>query len=86
MGAGGGLRATSPRLLLPRRLPTFDAVDWKVSFVSPVSSFIMSLNHFGLRIKCSCLRIYEELVRKEFSFKLSRNCDSIEARSSVLCS
>ena len=35
---------------------------------------IMSLTHLGLRIKRSCLRIYGELVSKEFSFQFSRNC------------
>ena len=32
----------------------------------------MSLNHFGLRIKHSYLRIYEELVWKEFSILVLR--------------
>ena len=43
----------------------------------------MSLNHFGLRIKCNCHRIYEELVRKEFSFKFSRNCVTRSKRDQV---
>lgn len=44
----------------------------------------MRSNHFALRIKRSCLRIYEELVCKEFILMTQKLYDSIEARSSVL--
>ena len=47
----------------------FDAFDWKVS-----SFDIMSLNHLGVTIKRSCLRIYGDLVIKKFSFQFSRKC------------
>ena len=46
-------------------------IDWKAS-----SFFIMSVNHLSVRIKCSCLRIYGELVSKEFSFQCFRKCTS----------
>ena len=46
-------------------------IDWKTS-----SFFIMSVNHLSIRIKRSCLRIYGELVSKEFSFQCFRKCMS----------
>ena len=47
-------------------------INWKTS-----SFFIMSVNHLSVRIKCSCLRIYGELVSKEFSFQRFRKCTSL---------
>ena len=57
--------------------------QWEVS-----SSFIMSLNYLGVRIKHSCLRISGELVnRLRIQFPIFQKMfDSIEARSSVQCS
>ena len=36
---------------------------------------LVSLNHFSSRIKHSCIRMYGELVCKEFSRSLSTNGD-----------
>ena len=57
---------------------SFDAVDRKVS-----SFFIIRLNPLGVRIKRTCLRIYGELVSKEFSFKFSRKCTTPSKRDRV---
>ena len=52
--------------------------QWTVS-----SSFIMRLNYLGVRIKGSCLRIYEELVSREFSFQFSSKCLTPSKRDRV---
>ena len=51
---------------------SFDAVNWKAS------SFLQKL-----RPKSNCLRIYGELVSKEFSFQFSRKCKT--HRSVIKC-
>ena len=59
-----------------------------LNFVAVSSSFIMSLNYLGVRIKYCCLRIYGELVsRLRIQFPIFQKMfDSIEERSSVQCS
>ena len=63
-----------------KALKSFDAVDWKAS------SFFFSfffLTTLGVRIKRTCLRIYGELVSKEFSFQFTRKCMTSSKRDRV---
>ena len=45
--------------------------------------YIISLNNLGVRIKRTCLRMYGELVSKEFSFQFTRKCMTSSKRDQV---
>ena len=55
----------------------------KVVAVAGSSSFVISLNHLGERIKRSYFLIYGELVSREVSFQFSRECLTPSKRDRV---
>ena len=71
--------SSGTRINRNKRIRIFSAEIFSIQVASLsillIQSQVVSLNHFGPRIKHSCVSIYGELVCKEFSRSFSTNGD-----------